>query len=201
MNLLYALTAGTTAPLCWTHEPVWSPLPDGGIRVTAPALVDYFQDPLGAFTRDSAPFLWLPVTGDFVAQVLVKPTFTSTWDAGALMVRAHEQLWAKVCYESTDLGSTAIISVVTQELSDDANGMDLTVPDVHLQLVRRGDLFAMHYALDGVSWRMVRVFALPMPAEVQVGLVTQSPGGPGTTVDFMQFSIEHRTLANMRAGV
>ena len=48
---------------------------------------------------------------------------------------------------------------------------------------------------------MVRYFALPMPHKIQVGLVAQSPVGPGTTVDFDSFTIEPRRIANMRAGI
>ena len=63
-----------------------------------------------------------------------------------------------------------------------------------------------HYSLDGQdwraqNWRMVRYFALPMPAQVQVGVVAQSPIGPGTTVDFLSFSVEPRRVSNMRAGI
>ena len=64
-----------------------------------------------------------------------------------------------------------------------------------------GDLVALHYALDGRAWRMVRYCALPLPDEVQLGIVAQSPVGPGTTIDVLSFSVEQRTVGNMRAGV
>jgi regulation of enolase protein 1 (concanavalin A-like superfamily) len=169
--------------------------------VFAPAKTDYFQNPDGLHASDSASFLWLLVEGDFVAQAHVRPTFTSTYDAGALMVRHDETHWAKTCYESTDFGTHTVVSVVTNGISDDANGVDLKVADVWLQIVRVGDLFAMHYALDGQEWHMTRYFALPMPRKVKVGLVAQSPAGPGTTVDFYRFTLERRSVENLRTGV
>ena len=188
--------------LQWEHTPLrWEALPEGGLRVHVQPHVDYFQDPAGTLIKDDAPYLWLNVRGDFVAQAHVRPAFATTWDAGCLMARHDATHWAKLCYESTDLGTTAAVSVVTRGRSDDANGVDLTVPDVWLQIVRQGDVFGMHYALDGRRWRMVRLFELPVPPEIRVGLVAQCPAGPGTTIDFLDFSVEPGAVNDMRAGV
>jgi regulation of enolase protein 1 (concanavalin A-like superfamily) len=169
MNLLQDVSKGWGA-LLWKDAPEqWEVLPGGGLRVYAPARSDYFQNPSGDTPRDFGPYLWLPVEGDFVAQAHVRPTFAATYDSGVLMVRHDEKLWAKLCFEATDFGTHAAVSVVTNGVSDDANGVDLTTPDLWLQIVRAGDLFAMHYATDGIGWRMVRYFRLPVPPGVQVG--------------------------------
>jgi regulation of enolase protein 1 (concanavalin A-like superfamily) len=203
MNLLNNLSSSTLAArlLTWDHPPLrWEPLPGSGMRVHVPAKVDYFQSPALTHAADSAPFLWANATGDFVAQAHVRPDFTTQYDAGALMVRSSTRQWAKVCFEATDFGTHAVVSVVTREVSDDANGVNLTTPDVWLQLIRKGDVFAMHYAPDGQGWQMVRLFRLEAPAAVKVGLVAQCPVGPGTTIDFLSFAIEPRTVKDMRAG-
>ncbi len=204
MNLLDNLTPDQLAAreLSWDHPPLkWEPLPEGGIRVTVPARSDYFRDPGGIMVNDNAPFLWKHVTGDFVAQAHVRPAFNSTYDSGVLMVRHDEQNWAKLCFERTDFGTTAAVSVVTRGVSDDANGVDLTMPDLWLQVVRAGNIFALHYSLDGRSWRMVRIFQLPVPPTIKVGVVAQCPIGPGTTVDLLSLSVEQHTVSNLRAGV
>ncbi len=189
-------------PLTWDHAPqACEALPGGGLRVQVPPQVDYFQDPAGIIHNDSAPYLWMEVDGDFVAQAHVRPTFNSYYDAGAIMVRHDAHHWAKLCFESTDIGTTAAVSVVTRATSDDANGADLTVKDVWLQVARSGSVFGMYYALDGKSWRMVRLFQLLVPAVVRVGLVAQCPIGPGTTIDFLSFLVEQRTVKDLRAGV
>jgi regulation of enolase protein 1 (concanavalin A-like superfamily) len=202
-NLLEHLTPATlpTSGLAWEHDPLdWQPLPGGGIRVTTPARADYFRDPAGGHVNDSAPFLWKTVTGDFIARGRVRPTFQSTYDSGVLMVRHDAEQWAKLCFEKTDFGTTAAVSVVTRGVSDDANGADLTVPDLWLQMIRVGNVIGLHYSLDGQAWRMVRLFRLDVPAAVRVGLVAQCPAGPGTTIDFLSFSVEERTAANIRTG-
>ena len=140
MELLTNLSEGL-GTLSWLNAPKWEPLPGGGIRVFAPAKTDYFQNPNGEGGSDSASLLWTAVEGDFVAQAHVRPTFASTYDAGALMVRHDETHWAKFCFESTDLGTHAAVSVVTNGLSDDANSVDLEAEAIWLQIVRQGDLF------------------------------------------------------------
>lgn len=203
MNLLQDLTPDTLAErqLAWDHPPLhWEPLPEGGMRVHVPPRVDYFRAPTRTHAADNAPFLWLNVAGDFVAQAHVRPTFNTHYDAAALMARHNERQWAKLCYEATDFGTHAIVSVVTREDSDDANGVNLTAPDVWLQICRVGDVFGMHYALDGAHWQMVRLFRLEVPPTIRIGLVAQCPAGPGTTIDFLSFTIEARTVKDLRAG-
>jgi len=204
MNLITDLSPNNldSRSLVWEHPPVeWMSLPEGGFRVRVPGKVDYFQDPTGANPKDDAPYLWLSITGDFVARAFVRPLWKTIWDAGALMVRQDSTHWAKICYESTDLGTTAAVSVVTREYSDDANGVNLTSPALWVQICRSGEMFGMHYALDGKNWQMVRYFKLPLPSTVKVGLVAQCPAGPGTTIDFLHFSVELRRVENLRTGL
>ncbi len=85
MNLIANLTPAnlSASGLAWEHEPVaWEPLAGGGIRVRTPAVADYFRDPTGSHVKDDAPYLWMPVSGDFVARAHVRPTFNATYDSG-----------------------------------------------------------------------------------------------------------------------
>lgn len=204
MNLLEGLTPENLAArgFSWDHPPKgWESLPGGGLRVFVPPQVDYFQDPAGVFIKDDAPYLWTPASGDFVARAHVRPHWVTTWDAGVLMARHDEKHYAKFCFESTDIGTHAAVSVVTNETSDDANGVDLSVPNLWLQIFRVGNVFGLYYALDGQNWRMVRLFRLVVPAQIKVGLVAQCPAGPGVTIDFLSFTLESRTVQTLRAGV
>ena len=202
MNLLQDISTTELGALSWTNAPPhWESLPGGGLRIHAGAKTDFFQNPNSRQATDSGHLLSVPVEGDFVARAHVRPTFISTYDAGALMVRHDATHWAKTCYESTDFGTHAVVSVVTNGQSDDANGVNLDVTDVWLQIVRVGGVYAMHYALDGQNWRMTRYFTLPLPPTVSVGIVAQSPVGPGTAVDYLYFAVEQRKVDNLRAGI
>ena len=205
MNLLenFSSEKMARAGLIWDHAPVkWEALPGSGLRVYVPEKSDYFQDPGGATKKDAAPYLWLNASGDFVARALVRaPQSNLHWDAGAIMARQDALHWVKVCYERTDWGVMAAVSVVTNGTSDDANGAELSLPQVWLQIHRAGDVFGLHYSADGQTWRMVRLLRLAMPSSIKVGLVAQCPGGPGVVIDFLHFSVESRTVKDLRAGV
>jgi len=205
MNLLenFSSEKMARAGLIWDHAPVkWEALPGSGLRVYAPEKSDYFQDPGGVTKKDAAPYLWLNASGNFVARAQVRaPQSTLHWDAGAIMARQDALHWVKVCYERTDWGVMAAVSVVTNGTSDDANGVELSLPQVWLQVHRTGDVFGLHYSVDGQTWRMVRLLRLAMPTSIKFGLVAQCPGGPGVAIDFLSFSVEPRTVKDLRAGV
>jgi uncharacterized protein len=200
-NLLDHLTPGNPAPFQWEHPSAFINLPGGGIRLKALPGTDYFRDPAGSMLVDSAAYLYLPVSGDFVAQACLGHPFRTTWDAAVLMVRQDETHWAKLCFEATDFGTHAVVSVVTNGVSDDANGVNVHWPVVWFQVVRKNGVFGFHYGHDGLRWNMVRYFKLDAPDTVRVGLVAQSPVGPGSEMDFLHFSLEARTVADIRAGI
>ncbi len=150
--------------------------------------------------RRNAPFLFQDVTGNFVATVKVSVDFKYTYDSGVLMVMDNENLWSKLCFEETDFGTLAIVSVVTERFSDDANGVNIENNFVYLKAVRVGNNLSFHYSLDGKLYNMVRFFNMPFAETIHVGLVTQSPYGKGTTATFEDFSIENITVSNIRQG-
>lgn len=173
----------------------------GTIEIVAPGECDFFVDPATGTAKASAPFYYEKVEGDFTARVLVRPEFRKKYDAGGIFVYDSASKWIKHEFELTDLGHPSAVSVVTDGRSDDANGERLDgVEAVRLQVARRGDFWALHYSLDGRSWRMVRVFHLKMKKAVRVGLEAQSPVGRGCSVLFEGWRIAPGAPKDMRKG-
>lgn len=199
-NLLPNLTEKSVAPFQWTNPAPYTLLPGGGICIAAPARTDYFRDPGGKVIADSAPYLYLQAEGDFIMQAQVSHPFQSVYDAAALMVRADAEHWVKLCFECSDFNTHAVVSVVTNGVSDDANGVNYHWPSVWLQIIRKGNTFGLHYAPDGETWNMVRYCTIPAASVVSVGMVAQSPVGEGAQINFLHFSLEHRTAQDARAG-
>lgn len=174
--------------------------------IYAPEKTDWFNNPVpenGELSAPvaNAPFLYTEVEGDFVFRAKVRPNFKSVYDACALMVIQDEKLWAKAAFEKSDFGTTAAVCVVTNGISDDANGCNIEQDEVWLQIVRVGDVFCTHYSLDGETFYMVRLFHLPVEKRVKVGVEAQSPAGEGGLRFYTDISIEKKTVANLRAGV
>lgn len=199
-NRLAKLTDQNPGEFKWLNASNYTCLPDGGIRISALPKTDFFRDPAGSPPADSGAYFYLTASGDFVVQARVSHPFRHTWDAAALMVRSDASHWGKLCFEGTDFSTHAVVSVVTNGISDDANGVNITWPVVWLQMVRKGKVFGLHYGLDGEHWNMVRYFTFTTPETVQVGMVAQCPIGAGSEMDFLHFSLENRPVADLRAG-
>ncbi len=172
--------------------------------ITCTGPVDFFIDPKDRRTVANAPVWYREEAGDFSPAVTVQPRFVSTFDAGALLAMVDDTHWVKLAFEFTDLGFPAVVSVVTQEFSDDANGQKINAETVRLRMSRRGNLWALHWADVGTfaqaPWRMLRYFRLGEPGDpVKVGLLTQSPTGTGTSVEFTDIA-RGDPPADMRIG-
>lgn len=179
---------------------------DGDIAIAAPERTDWFNDPVPKDGKLSAPvfnapFYYMDVTGDFVFKAKVRPNHRYVYDACALMVIQDEYVWTKAAFEKSDFGTNAVVCVVTNQISDDANGCNIDQEEIWLQIVRVGDVFCVHYSLDGERFDMVRLFHLPVGKTVKVGLEAQSPAGEGGLRLFSQVSLEYKTVSNLRAGV
>ncbi|MEG0593546.1 MAG: DUF1349 domain-containing protein [Coprobacillus sp.] len=173
---------------------------DNGIKVYAPAGSDYFVDPVSEQVTATAPFLYQEVTGDFVLKAKVRHDFISTYDACVLLALESETLWAKACFEFSDLGTHSIVTVMTNQRSDDANNAVIDGDEVWLQLSRKGNVFAVHYSLDGITYKMARLTFLPMKETIKVGFEAQSPTGDGGMRCFENISLEQKTLEDIRNG-
>lgn len=171
------------------------------LQITAPAKTDYFVNPITGEAILNAPFYYADVQGDFVLRTQVRHDFNSTFDAAALLVMDDNYTWVKLCFELTDLNTYSIVSVVTDGVSDDANGPNLETKTVWLQIARKDNVFSMHYSLDGVRFDMVRLFKLEASDTLKVGIVSQSPTGSGLTCDFSGIELKHVTLEDIRKGV
>jgi hypothetical protein len=173
--------------------------------IYALAKTDFYNNPVPyegepAEPLVNAPFLYTEVEGDFVARVRVTPNFVFEYDAACIMVIQDAHVWLKAAYEQSNIG-TALVSVVTNGVSDDANGCTIDAESVWLQVARAGNNFAFHYSPDGVKFDMVRLCTLPVGGTVKVGVQAQCPHGDGGERGFYGLTVEKRTVKDLRTGV
>lgn len=180
---------------------------DGVLTVYAPSQTDYFNSPVkenGAFPEPvaNASLYYTELTGDFVFKTKVQLEFKDFYDAAALLVYENENVWAKLALENSDLPcrKPAVVSVVTNRISDDCNGPVMDGNSVWFQVSRVDDCFAFHYSVDGKEYQMVRVFTLPVGKTVKVGFEAQAPMGEGGNRYYSEITIENKRVKNIRAG-
>ena len=200
-NLLNGLQEGNVDSLKWFNPPQKWELTNGTLQVIAKKGTDFFNNPEDNSIVGSAPLLYQDVEGDFIAKALVQPDFNSQWNACALMVYQDSTHWIKFAFEDSDATGKSIVSVVTKNVSDDANGVILNDHDqVWLKIVRKNDLYSMHWSSDGLNYKMARLTTLPHAQSVKIGLEAQSPVGDAATHSFLYFSIESQTVEDIRKG-
>ncbi len=122
------------------------------------------------------------------------------YDAAVLVVWVSDDVWAKLCLELSPQGQVTVVSVVTRGTSDDCNSVALGRPEVHLRISRLERAYAFHYSQDGVSWKLVRFFALGEKQRAEVGFLAQSPTGDGCTAEFRDIDFAPQKLGDVRSG-
>jgi uncharacterized protein len=188
-------------PLRWDVQPEsWHVAEGSPLTITAGPRTDLFIDPLGSAEVLNAPRALGSVQGDFLLSARVTVAFTSTFDAGALLVYAHERLWGKLCFEYSPQAEPMVVSVVTRGLSDDANAFVVSGNQVWLRVARMGPACAFHASTDGQTWQFIRHFALGHAGDLALGFLSQSPTGAGCTASFDDVRFAAERLQDLRNG-
>lgn len=189
-------------PLEWAAEPLaWNVDSTQTLHVTAGPRTDLFIDPQGSPAQMNAPRLMFRPDPLFTFSAHVHVHGQSTFDAGVLLVYAHDTCWGKLCLERSPQGQPMIVSVVTNGRSDDCNSTVLSEPAAYLRITRLGTAFAFHASHDGLHWDLVRHFALQHAEQIMLGVVAQSPRGESCAVSFNEFSYTPTTIADIRSGL
>jgi regulation of enolase protein 1 (concanavalin A-like superfamily) len=126
--------------------------------------------------------------------------FKATFDAGVLVLYAHQRAWAKLCFEYSPQGQPMVVSVVTSGVSDDCNSFVVDGHQVWLRVARLGLAFAFHASTDGLEWQLVRHFTFDAPDVVGLGFLVQSPTGEGCTAQFDDLGYRAERLSDIRNG-
>ena len=186
--------------LSWQLEPVEARTGRDWLSFEAGGETDLFVDPGSGAEHLNAPRLVGQVGGDFTLAGRVGVDFRSTFDAGVLLLWAHEHAWAKLCFELSPQGDPTVVSVVTRGVSDDCNSFAIEADEIRLRIARLGTAFAFHASSDGARWELIRHFALESRIEPSVGFLVQSPRGPGCIARFEEIEFSTNRLADIRSG-
>lgn len=173
-------------PLEWVNgDGVVQQPTTGSLRLTAAAGVDWTNDAFGGPQQHAATLLGFEAPGEFSlsarATVIGERT---TFDAAVLAIWGDRDHWAKLCFEYSPQGEAMVVSVVTNEYSDDCNSTLVLDDAVYLRVTRSGAGWAFHSSTDGQSWVFVRVFRLAYSGPVSVGFLAQAPMGASCVAQF-----------------
>ena len=188
-------------PVLWTNGDGIAEVDGDSVLLTAAAGTDWTNDAFGGAQQHGATALTFVSTGDFALSARVQvQTDRTTFDAGVLAIWGDKNHWAKLCFEFSPQGDAMVVSVVTNDYSDDCNST--VVPDtwVYLRVIRSGSGWAFHSSLDGFEWAFVRVFRLNFDGPLRVGFMSQAPNGDECTAEFDHIRYTSTVPTDLRNG-
>lgn len=192
---------GFPSLLSWETPPAHFVLEEGGgIQMRAAPCTDFFLDPRGSVALTNSARLLFTPDPVFLLSAYAQAELVATYDAAVLMLYVDDRHWAKLCLERSPQGQPMIVSVVTNDTSDDCNSVVLEQPAAWLRVASFGQAFALHYSLDNTTWHFVRYFALRQTAGLRAGFSVQAPTGSGCQITFSQIRYTAAELADLRSG-
>ena len=127
---------GIPRPCFWENQPLqYRVTPTGMIMESGPK-TDWFRDPNVTYNTDNAPKLLFTADENFVIKGSLRHDFTEKWDGGALVLKGDSLHWIKFCFEKDYLGMHRVVTVVTNNISDDCNSVALPGDQVYYKMAK-----------------------------------------------------------------
>lgn len=187
--------------LQWENTPNSVSLKAGVLEIEAGAKTDMFRDPNVTYNTDNAPKLMFVPDKNFVLTATIEHSFVNKWDAGALVLKADSLNWIKFCFERDYLGYRRIVSVVTKDVSDDANAQSVNENFSHLKIAKADNVVTLYVSTDGKKWLLIRHLQFNTDKEIKVGFLAQSPVGQRCKVKFSNIKYEAKKIKDPYAGI
>jgi regulation of enolase protein 1 (concanavalin A-like superfamily) len=186
--------------LTWEIKPVSFSVQGNAITIAAGEKTDMFRDPNVTYNTDNAPKLMFNPDQDFVLIAGIEHGFVHKWDGGAIVLKQDSLHWVKFCFEKDYTGARRVVSVVTKDVSDDCNSVEIPSDKVFYKVAKADNVITLYYSLDGNKWFLVRHLQFDAPKGWRVGFLAQSPTGTSCTVRFSDIRYEAKKIKDPYAG-
>jgi regulation of enolase protein 1 (concanavalin A-like superfamily) len=173
---------------------------DNEMVIIAGEKTDMFRDPNVTYNTDNAPKLLFRPDYDFVLIASIEHSFSSKWDGGAIVLKQDSLNWIKFCFEKDYTGAKRVVSVVTKNISDDCNSVEIKTNKVYYKLAKAGNVITLYYSLEGKKWFLIRHLHFDTNKDFTLGFLAQSPTGKRCEVKFSNISYRAKKIADPYLG-
>jgi regulation of enolase protein 1 (concanavalin A-like superfamily) len=187
-------------PMTWENSPVNYTVKGGVLTIEAGPKTDMFRDPNVTYNTDNAPKLFFTPDDDFVVTARIQHSFTYKWDGGAIVLKADPLHWIKFCFEKDYTGIHRVVSVVTNDISDDCNSVPVNENFVYYKMAKAANVVTLYCSGDGKKWYLVRHLQFNAKGPLHLGFMAQSPTGTHNTVTFSDVSYQHKKIKDPYTG-
>jgi regulation of enolase protein 1 (concanavalin A-like superfamily) len=207
-SIVYAASAQNKAvkfqsipfPMTWENSPVGYTIKGGILTIEAGPKTDMFRDPNVTYNTDNAPKLFFTPDADFVLTARIQHPFTYKWDGGAIVLKADALHWIKFCFEKDYTGIHRVVSVVTNDISDDCNSVPVSDNFIYYKIAKAANVVTLYCSGDGRKWYLVRHLQFNAKGPLHLGFMAQSPTGTHNTVAFSDVTYQHKKIKDPYTG-
>jgi regulation of enolase protein 1 (concanavalin A-like superfamily) len=176
---------------------------DGGtLTIRAAPGTDFWRRTMVDKIKDDGHFYYQVVEGDFVAVVNVGAAYKAQFDQAGLFVRQNALNWLKCGVEAVNgiwerdyaySGTAHLImaGLTTRGWSEWAALPQLpeNPASVWIRVIREDKSLLVDYSLDGVTFSILKVCALPGAPRIRIGRFAASPTGDNFVATFRSYSL------------
>ena len=186
--------------LSWENKPLSYSINNNELTMKAGEKTDMFRDPNVTYNTDNAPKLMFAGDEDFVLTTAIEHAFANKWDGGAIVLKSDSINWVKFCFEKDYTGARRVVSVVTKNISDDANSIEINSNKVFFKMAKAGNVITLYCSADSKSWYLVRHLQFDAKPGFKVGVLAQSPTGASCEVKFSEIRYERKKIKDPYRG-
>ena len=170
--------------LVWDNAPVKYNIQNNILTIVAGPKTDMFRDPNATYNTDNAPKLLFKADNNFVLSTAIQHSFLNKWDGGAIVLMQDSLNWIKFCFEKDYTGAKRVVSVVTKDISDDCNSVEIKGNRVFYKMAKAENVITLYYSVDNKKWFLVRHLQFNNTKDFKIGFLAQSPTGNKCEVKF-----------------
>lgn len=175
----------------WIYQPTRFELSADKLTVHTDPNTDFWQRTYYGFRHDNAPaFLFPAQEKEFSFTVKAKWKPVKLFDQCGVALYENADNWFKASVEFESKESSKLGSVVTNLGYSDwaTTDMDSGLNEMTYRLSRRGQDFCIENALDGKTFKQMRIFHMHQPMDtVNIGVYACSPLENSMKAEFSEF--------------
>ena len=187
-------------PLFWDNVPAKYSIQNNIVTITAGPKTDMFRDPNATYNTDNAPKLLFKADSNFVLSASIQHSFLNKWDGGAIVLIADSLNWIKFCFEKDYTGAKRVVSVVTKDVSDDCNSVELKTNQVFYKVAKAENVITLYYSTDNKKWFLIRHLQINSTKNLKIGFLAQSPTGKKCEVIFSNIYYQAKKIKDPYLG-
>ncbi len=176
---------------------------DSILILTAGEKTDFFISPDGSYAEYNLPLLLKETdnTKPFTFSAKITPGHFVKYDAGLLFIYINEKNWFKFAFEMDERMIKRIVTVKTHNTSDDSNHEPVPQNTVYLKISSDTKTIGFYYSFNNQEWYMARLFKNTYPADIYIGIGSQSPAGQGNKTVFEDMHFTEIPVEDFRSGM